>query len=140
MAIEKCASKFEHPLDGDMLMAKADTPDRDLPPAELNDTHNYFVMSNIAQSSFTHKREDIAITRVEGYADVYSANGSIVLGHIPEKLVAVEVHKMLDSEAKDAEPHIPKWSGISYAPRSASLVTRRQYLRRRSVASVTSHT
>lgn len=136
MTKDKHTCNTERPLDGDRLMAQADTPDRDTPPIELNATHNYFVMSTIAQAPFTNKREEVGLTRVEGYADVYAAHASAVLGHIPEKLVAVEVHKMLDNNLKDAEPYIPQWSGISYAPRAASLITRTQYLRRRSGARV----
>ena len=144
MTVDKSDCNAERPLDGDRLMMQADTPDYDKPPAELNAAHNYLVMSTVSQSSFAYKRddkrdggrEDMAMTRLEGYADVYAAHSSAVLGHIPEKLVAVQVHKILDDESRDAEPFIPKWSGLSYAPRAASLATRVQYLRRRSGARV----
>lgn len=136
MATEKYSRRTKHPINGDRLMVQADVPDKDTPPKELNAAHNYLVMSSIAQSSLVVKSDNIELTHLECHSDVYAMHSSFVLGHIPEKLVAIEVHKVIDSEPKDAEPYIPKWSGISYAPRAASVITRTQFLRRRSGARV----
>jgi V8-like Glu-specific endopeptidase len=138
MNTRKNDHNFDHPLDGDSLTERSDTPDPGMPPAELNAAQNYFVMSTNVSASLSHQKNELSLTRIEGYENAFGfVNGNTIFGHIPEKLVAVEVHKMLDGSAqKDAEPHVPKWSGVSFLPRASSMITRSRFLRRRSGARV----
>jgi len=64
-----------------------------------------------------------------------SENPGVVFGHVGSSLEAIKVPKATTGTPKDSEPFRPKWSGISFAPRSTSKPSR-PILRRRNGARV----
>ncbi len=130
----------DHPIDGDTLMQNADVADFDLPPAELNSPQNYLVIDRMegADRSGSHRKQTdntFDFVSLENHPGVVAAErANYIFGHRGGDLKAVEVHHIDDAQ-KDTEPHMPKWSGIAYAPRAAHAL-KRVSLRRRSGARV----
>jgi V8-like Glu-specific endopeptidase len=125
----------ELPALGDVLLAQADLPDRGKPPAELNAARNFLVIDQRAALGSV-KTSALSLQAIHGhhYAQAFSSE-SAVLGHLGQSLEQVAVPKKSVVVARNAEPYLPQWSGVSFAPR-ASVAASKPVLRRRSGAKV----
>lgn len=125
----------ELPTLGDVLLSSSDLPDRDKPPAELNAARNFLVIDQrLAQGG--EKSAPASLSAIHGQRHAQALNSdAAVFGLLGQSLERVAVPKKSTAVAKNAEPHLPKWSGVSFAPR-ASVPASRAALRRRSGARV----
>ncbi|WP_225154847.1 hypothetical protein, partial [Bradyrhizobium sp. NBAIM08] len=121
-------TKKSHPLTvrpslGDILLSSADIPDQDKPPVELNAASNLFVIDRLSQARVP-KGSALSLVPLPGHSDALTSEYSgAVFGHVGGALEVIEVPKASPVTPKDSKPFIPKWSGVSFAPRSAAMPT-----------------
>jgi V8-like Glu-specific endopeptidase len=123
------------PALGDALLAAPDIADRDAPPADLRAASNLFVVDRLLGTG-REKGGALVLAPLHGHRGAMSvATADAAFGHVGGRLEAVALPKPLRETPPDSHPHLPKWSGVAYAPRAAPLPAR-SILRRRNGARV----
>lgn len=135
MTIDKRSTPSARPALGDALLATQDIPDRDRPPGQLNAASNLFVIDRLPGAAAA-KETALALAPLLGHRGLMTAaHAGAVFGHVGGRLDAVALPKAARATPADAEPFLPKWSGVAFAPRAAAAM-QRPVLRRRNGARV----
>jgi V8-like Glu-specific endopeptidase len=117
------------------VLSWIDVPDIGKPPATLNDNQNTMVLDlpgKVAKRSVTAQ----VLRRQSGDSNALILDAhDYVFGQLGRSLDAVPTPKATRGTPKDSEPYLPRWSGVSFAPRAAG-TTRARILRRRNGARV----
>lgn len=124
MATKNSPASTERPSLGDVLLTSADVPDRDQPPAELNAARNLFVIDRLSRAG-APKGSALSLAPLPGHSGALTSEyPGAVFGHAGASLQAIAVPKASRVTPKDSEPFLPKWSGVSFAPRAAAMPSR----------------